>query len=66
MNQTIPMAMGAGSGGSGSQDIIDNKKGIPQYANVKNRLPVDMRNNGIQNPNGLQILHNMANASSDL
>jgi len=47
------MAMGAGSGGSGSQDNIENKKGIPQYTNIKNRLPIDMRNNGIQNPNGL-------------
>ena len=53
MNQTIPMAMGAGSGGSGSQDNIDAKRGAP-YANVKNRLPIDLRQNGmVQNPNGL-------------
>jgi hypothetical protein len=60
MNQTLPM--GAGSGGSGSQDIIEARKGKPQYSNIKNRQ-VDM--NTIQNPNGLQILQ-MANASSDL
>ena len=47
------MAMGAGSGGSGSQDNIDAKRGAP-YANVKNRLPIDLRQNGmVQNPNGL-------------
>jgi hypothetical protein len=48
MNQTLNM--GAGSGGSGSQDKIDAKKGVPQYANIKNRLPIDLRGNG---PNGL-------------
>jgi hypothetical protein len=54
MNQTL--AMGAGSGGSGSQDHIEAKKqqGIP-FNNVKNRLPIDLRGNAIQQP-GLQIL----------
>jgi hypothetical protein len=54
MNQIVPM--GAGSGGSGSQDHIEAKRqqGIP-FNNVKNRLPIDLKGNTIQQP-GLQIL----------